>query len=218
MASKSVTRFGSLRSIFPTDILHADIARLIVLSEDLKIELRGVQTVSIPPLDMTNEAAYRERYFLRRSIGTLVELGEAFHLVNSRVGIDGVLNSFTKEATEHWSRTVEFFDQHRGFFRKVRNDMGGHFGTQAAKYAVETFKERTIGKLELKTDYKTGTRIFIPHFVGEITARAFVRSLEGDTVEDCYRDLMQRTVDAYRLAARSVTHLINFYIWDRFGR
>ncbi len=217
-SQRSITRFGSLRSVFPLDSLHAHLVRLIVLSEDLKIELRGIQTESIEPLDLTGEGSIRQRYFLRRCVGTLLEFAEAFRLIDKCDGIEVVKSSFGDEASEVWDKTIDFFKSHEQLLRLVRNDLGGHFGTNAASYSLSTVNPGTVDKIELVYDHLTDTAMFHPHFVGEIIARAFVRHLDGETVEDRYRNLMKTTVEACGLAAMSVVALISGYVWDRFGR
>src|ERR1039458_1911084 len=92
----SQIRSASLREIFGAGNkrqLHAKLARLCVLYEDLRVELFGIAEPSIPALDVLDLerdnrfsperiGRYRRYYFVRRLIGTLVEFAEALRLIS----------------------------------------------------------------------------------------------------------------------------------------
>jgi integrase len=63
---KRLLRCGSLRSVFPNEPVHVQIARLVILYEDLKIEHQGIVD-RIAGLGETNDGWYAQRYFLRRA-------------------------------------------------------------------------------------------------------------------------------------------------------
>ena len=88
MGNKRV-RVAPLGKVFAADEkrqFHAKIARLCVLYEDLRVELSGVQTLSIPDLDVLDSehenrfsltrqiGSYRRYYFVRRLIGPFANL------------------------------------------------------------------------------------------------------------------------------------------------
>src|ERR1700756_4122568 len=78
-------RSGNLSNIFSVHIrkqLHQDIARLCVLFEDLRIEIAGIATKELGPLDDAGEKG-RSLYFLRRSIGTLHEFANALDKIDN---------------------------------------------------------------------------------------------------------------------------------------
>ncbi|MDA2933470.1 hypothetical protein MYX82_03915 [Acidobacteria bacterium AH-259-D05] len=188
----------------------------MVLYEDLRIEIGGFQASSIEPLDFIDVGNYRRRYFLRRSIGTIYEFSQALHSLNKLGEFQEIKARFSKAATDNWNEMIQFFKKNEHIFRNVRNDLGGHFGEEAADYSVSSFLPGTTGNIELCRDYSSNAVMFKVNFVGEITARAFLRHLKGRSTDERIRNLMKKTRDAYRLAARSVTNLIDFYLWDRF--
>ena len=218
-STRSETRVGTLSSVFPPDLTHVQIVRLIVLREDLKIEVRGIQTDCIAPLDLLKEIKYRQRDFLRRSMGTLVEYAEAIRILSDECDdFRSIKINFNDDARKKWDEAVRFFAENEDFYKRVRNDLGGHFGTKAATYALRTFTVGVIGKIETWRDYSTNTEILHPHFIGEITARAFMRHLDGKTLEEKLHHLMRHVVDGLSLAAYATDAILYFYVWDRFGR
>jgi len=79
---KTRIRMRELSRVFgskPGEMAHAYMARLAVLYEDLRIETSAIYLQSAE-LDITDEK-YRRNYFLRRSIGTLVEFAETIRLL-----------------------------------------------------------------------------------------------------------------------------------------
>src|SRR5260370_21912695 len=116
-------------------LLQAHIARLCVLFEDLRIETYGIIEESLPSLDFTDEA-YRRNYFLRRSIATVFELAEELRLLDQLDDFKKIKSSFDKVSLRHWDKAVKFFGRYESYFRRIRNDIGGHFGLNAARYSL----------------------------------------------------------------------------------
>lgn len=222
MATRSIIRVAPLSRVFPSGatpeeaVFHANIARLVVLYEDLRIELASFQVDSIPQADWINKGDYRKRYFLRRSVGSVHEFSDAFGQLARNPRFKAVTRTFDAAAQTTWDEATAFFKKNAKLFRDVRNDLGGHFGTQAAKFAIESFKPGTIGTLEIVRNYSHEGVMYRPQFVGEVTARAFLRHLPGRDVEDKLHGLLGRIREAERLATRAVSNLIHFYLWNRF--
>jgi hypothetical protein len=80
----------------------------------------------------------------------------------------------------------------------------------------KTLRHGTIGKIEYE-DNLLDRRAFHCHFVGELTARAFVKHADKDP-EAQFRKLMDVVMEAHRVVLQCVPRLINSYIWPRFGR
>lgn len=192
-------------------ILPAYIARLSVLYEDLRIELMATATKSIPLLDATDER-FRRHYFLRRCIATLIEFAETLRLLDQCAEFRAVKSEFSTQLVEYWDKAVRFFHKHEEFLERIRNDIGGHFGQQAAVYALANLDPSVIGKIE--ADEKN-IRL---HFAGEIAAAATMRHLSGSTNERKFANLLRIIVVAFRHATRSVHCLAVTYLWQRFGR
>jgi hypothetical protein len=146
---KSRIRAKNLQHVFtlPSErLLHAHIARLSVLYEDLRIETYGIIEESLPALDFTDEA-YRRNYFLRRSIATLFEFAEELRLLHRLDNFAEIQSKFDELSLKRWNKAVRFFGRHERYFEKVRNDIGGHFGLNAAIHAISDIPASYAGKL-----------------------------------------------------------------------
>jgi hypothetical protein len=223
LTERSLIRVANLDKVFPSDspsraVTHANIVRIIVLYEDLRIELASFNVADINlHADWINNGEYRKRYFLRRSIGTVSELSDAFSQLNRDDSFAEVLKTFDDISAVTWKSAVDFFDSNYRLFKDVRNDLGGHFGTAAARYAIESLTPNTVGSLEIVKDHRLSGVMYRPQFVGEITARAFLRHLSGNDTQEKLRNLLQKVNDAQNLATRAISKLLKFYIWPRFG-
>ena len=122
------------------------------------------------------DVRYRRSYFLRKSIGTLSEFAEAigqlekcpeFALIRSNFPSD------TPEIERYWRRGSAFFRRNERELKLVRNDTGGHFGLEAARYAVQNLHEEAVNGIELP-----GQHIFL-NFSGELVATAMLRQVSG---------------------------------------
>jgi len=194
------------------EMAHAHMARLAVLYEDLRIELTATATVSIPVLDITDER-YRRNYSLRRCIATLVEFADTIRLLDKCPEFQAVKPRFGAEAGKYWDRGLRFFQRHEQLLKRVRNDIGGHFGQEAAVFAVANFRPDAVGKIELRDE-----RTIHLNFAGEVVATAFFRHLLGSTPEQKFSRLLRTVKVGFRHATRC-THCVAFgYLWERFGR
>ena len=154
----STTRWKKLTSIFPsrTGATDAWIARLCVLMEDLRIEWHCVSDDSIST-DTEVDPHVRRVYFLRRVVATLVEFAEALRLLENDPDFEcQVKSTFSERARSQWSDGIAFFKTEEKFLKDVRNDVGGHFGAAAAKYAVQNLSQNDDGKIEIVATIKGG--------------------------------------------------------------
>lgn len=206
--------------------MDAQIARLFVLYEDLRIELTGITQHSIPVLDILDPfderepisvGQYRLHYFLRRSIGTIYEFAEGLRLLNREREFLDVKNVFEDVHSDIWGKAVVFFDQNENVIQNIRNDIGGHFGQKAAMYAVANLKPETIGQVERfdRGDRRTDIRF---HLAGELAAVALCRHLPSGDVK-LFGDLLDKVVmPSYDHATKCVQVLEAAYLWPRLGK
>jgi hypothetical protein len=223
-------RIGRLRHVFRSDqgeIVDAQIARLCVLYEDLRIEMMGIAK-TIPELDILDSAGdhpdrpervgtYRYFYFMRRSIATISEFASALRLLDENPSFGIVSSAFEDYSKETWASAITFFDKKRELLiRGIRNDIGGHFGQQAAMESLRRLAENTMGKMELFTiGDDTDIRL---HFAGEIAVTALLRHLEDGDIHNFQIILKDTVVEGYRHATRCVQVLCGVWVWRRFGR
>jgi len=207
-------RMRELRKVFPADVnsrdLSARIVRLCVLYEDLRIELMAIAQKSIRVLDATDRR-YTKNYFLRRSIATLFEFAEGLRLLNDSKEFSGVIASFPQDIRERWDAAVGFFKDNEDFLQKIRNDIGGHFGEEAARFTISNLDTDAVGKIEIK-----GRHIHL-HFAGELAATATSRHLPGRNSQEKFSALLQKCVAGYKQATTCVHSLAVVYLWSKFG-
>jgi hypothetical protein len=223
---------ASLRRIFNSDRkrpLDAFIGRLCVLYEDMRIEVRSIAAHSMPRLDVLDSreqhggdlmrvGRYRRYYFLRRSIGTVWEFAEALRLLNGCVDFKVIEGDFDLELKADWDTAIAFFRANEGLVKRIRNDLGGHFGCDASFFAIESLARDTVGKLEVMTDASGQPREPRLHFAGEIAASALGRHLCGKDLHAAIKHLIADVlVRAYKHAATCVQILVAVYLWPKFG-
>jgi hypothetical protein len=209
------------------EIIDAQIARLCVLYEDLRIEMMGIAK-DIPQLDILDSArdhpdnpamvgSYRYFYFMRRSIATVSEFASALRQLNDNPEFGLVSSSFEDYCQETWANAITFFDKKREFLiRNIRNDIGGHFGQKAAMESLKYLGENATGKMELFT---VGDDVDVRlHFAGEIAITALLRHLEDGDINNFKEILNDTIVEGYRHATRCVQALCGIWVWQRFGR
>jgi hypothetical protein len=214
---RSAFRTRELRRVLPpspTSLLHENIARLAVLYEDLRIELTAASAHSIRKLDRM-DPRYRRNYFLRKCIGTTVEFAEAIRLLDRSRDFKIVKSNFSPQILKYWTEAVKFFRKNEPLLKAVRNDIGGHFGTNAAKYALSALDSDTMGKIEI---IGIGGPVHL-HFAGEIAVVASLRHLKkGRTPSQKFTNLLRMLVVSFRHSTRCVHSVAACYLWDRFGR
>jgi hypothetical protein len=210
-------RYGRMSTVMSEHccpVLHQHIARLCVLFEDLRIEIAGMSAGELGAIDQTGKKL-RYIYFLRRSIATLVEFSEALRLLNAWSEFDSIKQSFGPDAQSIWTRSVTYLDRH-DYFKLIRNDIGGHFGSKAARYAIENFLPFASGAMEVNLYGRRGGAKLM--FASEIAATALMRHLKGRTSQAKVQRLFRRVLVAYRHAVWAVDCISVFYLWDRFGK
>ena len=179
---KSRTRVGQMRRVFKTDLgdeISAHVARLVVLYEDLRLETFAIAADQIEQLDLLDDR-YRRLYFLRRSIATLNEFSNALSSLNGAVSFKSFKNQSISGQGKDWNRwdsALSFFERNRHLIKKVRNDIGGHFGPEAARYAVRNFESEATGVIELVAHPSGRGAGWKLRFAGEIAATALLRRL-----------------------------------------
>jgi len=142
-----------------------------------------------------------------------VSLAKPLRLINDDPGLR--LNA--SQVDEHAKTTLEsaitFFDTNESLLKAIRNDIGGHFGHQAALNALDRLRPDAYSAVEL-----VDGRDLRLHFAGEIAASALLRHLPNDDIKE-YKALLEDVIKpAYTHACRCVQVLVFKYLWERFGK
>lgn len=204
--------------------LNANLARLCVLYEDLRVEILGIAELSIPALDiLDSEGAnryrperigrYRLYYFVRRSIGTLREFAEALRLIKDDPDFQLEATQTDVDVKGTLTSAIAFFDTNEDLLKAIRNNIGGHFGQTAALNALDHLNSEAYSSVEL-----VDGRDLRLNFAGEIAASALLPHLTNNDVRE-YETLLRECIKpAFKYATRSVQILVLKYVWERFGK
>jgi len=213
--------------------------RVCVLFEDLRVEIRGARERSLPALDIldperenwlspSGTGQYRRFYFIRRSLATLRDFAEALRLIIQDMNNDpGLRPTFAglPDQADLWDAATRFFDTNEALLQAIRNDIGGHFGLDAALSALSMLQPGTCGSFTLAQDvverreHQTlhADQQWRLHFAAEIAGTALLKHLpDGDITKygAFFRDLL---APGYQHAINCVDILVREYLWDRFG-
>ncbi len=220
----TISRSIRLRKYFnPNQGLNysANLARLYVLYEDLRLEITGLTGAdpkyALPkaqqnPFDRMASNA-RVVYFLRKSIGTIREFSECIRFLDSANEFKQIRKLFSAEDQTLWEDSVRYFAHSKTFWQSVRNDLGGHFSQDACRYVVQNLNDSDQGRIELQRN-ESGEIGFSLPFAWEICSRAFLRHSEEEEVKVKISDLIEKTIEAYNHVIPPVLIIIGPHIWN----
>ena len=204
---------------------NAGMVRLCVLYEDLRLELLGATAQGISQLDILDtEENYRDMperigrwrrfYFVRRSVGTIREFAEALQILNDDIDFQLYSKLFDEKTKTTWNSAIDFFAENKKNLDAIRNDIGGHFGHQAALNALDQLAPDGFSSIEVKD-----SKDIRFHFVGEIVACALKKRLSKNDVNLEYDAFLRDClVPAYKHASGCVQILALEHLWSRFGK
>ena len=147
------TREYDLKEVFHIDSptrLDAQIARVSVLFEDLRIEIKEIEMLGTTEAK-SDPAGHRANYFFRRSLATLNEFGDALTALDRNDDFKAVKDRFDKDARGTWSGALDHLGTLVGkkgkkqIITAIRDDIGGHFGEEAAFKSFQYAQQRGAG-------------------------------------------------------------------------
>src|ERR1700682_3688738 len=212
------SRFAQFRRLFRvaarSSRFERQLARLIVLYEDLRIE---VLAAALDPGLLPNLEAfgpnYLQLYFMLGAIGTAHEFRHALETINGFAEVADI-QSRAPEYTPLWHKAIVFFRTNREKLRTIRNDVGGHFGEQAVHNAFGIIPDDYIISIEMQADLGERTRLLFP-FSAELVAVALLKHLPGNSPEEKSKALLDLLQDCVEHAVEAVHFLAGSYLWDR---
>jgi hypothetical protein len=151
---RTKVRAVNLKQLFPTHKrkLNAHVIRLTVLYEILRLELDGASDTEDLKFLETVGSDFRKLYFMCRAIGTAWEFAEEFLLLNEFAAFDEIKEKFSSAHQQEWDDCVAFFKAGIKSLKRIRNDIGGHFGYQAAYYAAGNLDNAGKGLFQFHVD------------------------------------------------------------------
>lgn len=215
------TRFGRFTSIFPASNsgdFNARFARLAVLYEDLSLEIHGINaTAGLLATLERNSDAYRRNYFLRRAIGTLYEFAEAVRALDRTPDFASFGLSFNPEQSRAWIDAKNFFDSNFSMIKKIRNDVGGHFGEAASRYAVAQTDPDIAVSLTVESDVDRSRRLTVG-FAGHLAATALFKHAPGGESEDKARFVIELLLKGVKHSMDVVFGVFGPSVWHKLGK
>jgi len=213
--------FSKLSFVFPfvdhgeDDAEVAQLMRLAVLFEDLRIETSGLKMLRSDPFLADCSSEVRMMYFLRRSLATLYEFKDAFYAVARTKAFRSLALSSSERRT--WEEAVEFFQNHSTFINGVRNDIGGHYGKEGALRTLKKLALDEVGGIQVGwlPDGEAGIKLM---FAAPLTATCLLDRSDGGSTLERVTWIIGFITDAYSHAIRATEIVSVLYYWPRFQR
>ena len=144
------TKQGLLAQVFPGTsqrMMHAWIAQVCVLFEDLNLEVNGFYNKTLPE-EAHARLEYSQLYFLRRAIGTLREFQTGITTLDRDADFQVVKKRFKSESSREWDDAVRYFEGNKlkQWLSSIRNDVGGHFGGIGVCTSLPTTPHLVVGR------------------------------------------------------------------------
>lgn len=192
--------------------MHALMAQLVVLYEDLRIELKAAEDAS----SGTDEDNYRRTYFIRRTTGTLVEIEGALHRLNMSKEFKVLKKTWSAEHLKEWDRAIKAFASWHDQLNDLRNAFGGHFSYAAARYAIENVQQDTVGFMRVELKDNSAKTTFL--FAADIVATALAKDkAPGQKYAEYIRYVFEHLVDRFKHATHAIHLIQRYYLIFRFG-
>ena len=188
-----------------------------VLVEDLRLETNGLYAKTVPGLENLG-VRYRRMYFLRRAIATLHEFTSAVQQIELLGEFMPVRKLFDSQQQRLWNRSIRYFRRHSKALGDARNNIGGHFGWEAAEKGIERLSDAEVGSLEIQ-HYQNGRSGAIFSFAEGLIASAILKSSPRRKSGDYQaRRLFRIAVTGFHHCVAVVYCITAVYLWDRFGK
>jgi hypothetical protein len=126
-------------------------------------------------------------------------------------------HAFDVDQVTAWHEARKFFDENEELIQKIRNDVGGHFGEVASRYAVTNVDRDYASSLTLEYDFKRDMRVSVG-FAGELAATALLRHAPGDLAEERARFVFALLAEALRHAMGVVYATFGPSVWHKLGK
>ena len=177
------------------------VARLCVLYQDLLIEVSGaIAKKALPDLDY-GRIADRQMYFLRKGLVTVWEIKQGCDVLNQNPAFKLVLRRMDPSNAKLWTEAIRYFQARGKELKEWRNNVAGHFGDAAARFAIDNMPPELTGEL------------FVAQTEGGVTCRlAFayqIMAIAMAKMRDPKKDFEQHFREAFQMMLASYDHSIN---------
>jgi len=213
--------FGSREKALPKSAtsdeeMKAQLVRLIVLFEDMRIETHGSGEKEVAKLD-ENGCGYRQIYFLRRGFATIQEIAGAIRVLQVNAAFKNeIARHFTPEDREKWHTAVQFFRAEAKFIKRQRNLYGGHFHDEAALFVVRNLSVEHVDKLEVYF-LSSGKIKVVFRFALEFVGVGITAGKGAQNYQEFIPESLEKLTKAHGHAAEVVLIISKHYIMPWFG-
>jgi hypothetical protein len=226
MKEPEVTTYErNLREVFwqddPDFVSRA--ARVCVLYEDLRIEHHGARFLEpIEELDDIGKA-FRQFYFIRRSLVTLIEFSGALNRLNAIKPWREHVEKEDDEIKTRWQAAIKYFNDNHRKWETLRGDIGGHYPERAADFSVRHLQSDSTGKLIVRKFREREEAGVLLEFATEFVAVAMRRTLakEDPTIEEIrsfMRGLFEVITEGWQHAVSAVNVVVAQFLLPRFAK
>jgi hypothetical protein len=202
-------------------VLMSRAIRLCVLFEDLRVEYQGaIHRDDIRVLDEAGKN-FRQFYFIRRSLVTMIEFSGALSRLNTVKGWQEELEQMDPGSRRIWNDAVTYFNEHHKRWEAIRGDIGGHFKEAAAEFSLNKLRHSSTGKLIIRSfpDEEKATPIL--EFTTEFVGIALRKTMAVDNpTEEQHRAFINETFTlltaGWRHAVGAVFILVGEFLFQRY--
>jgi hypothetical protein len=199
-----------LRRWFPPgDPVAAGVATLCILREDFVLELQGIMSDDLAPLD-GNESSYRRTYFWRNSLRTLEEIRKTFNALNGVPEFRAAIAREPEIGTVFANAQRSLSRASTKFLRELRNELGGHIDPARIQQGLNSLEVQQEGFAQLgttreKTHYK---------FAQDILWTAILKNLDGCSCQSAAEKMLSDTASLTNVLT-AVDDVIAWYVRGR---
>lgn len=198
--------------------------RLFVLYEDLRIEYLGsVIPVPIEALDDLGKQ-YRQNYFIRRSLVSLIEFSGALSRLNAIPEWRQHIEQRNDDVRQRWQAAIRYFNENHGRWERLRGDVGGHFPEATATYSLQHLSRDARGQVHLRQFHGRQQGGILFPFANEFVAIGLRKTMplpdgREPTEEEFrafFRELFDAITDGWEHAVFAVNIVAREYLTPRF--
>jgi len=218
---RTITRFAELQRVFrsgQSDLLNT-IARLAILYEDLRLEMREFQKSHTAVIELGEEdTENRVPYFLRRALETLVEFGRGLNALRGMAEFKSATPSLAPLDAKYIIDADKFIQHNWARIKELRNEFAGHIQADAVEFAVKHLTNE-VGKVTWNPDPSGWTVGIECDFAGVLLAGVISSKLQSGTdVMSELRKALEIVAQGFNHAQAAMLALVHAFLWDSFGK
>jgi hypothetical protein len=161
--------------------MQTHLARICVLYMDLLLEVSAAMDANrLTVLDDYADGNSRRMYFVRMALGTVWEIKQSCDVLNKNRAFNGAKLRMHERNRRLWDAAIGFFQANQDRLKVWRNEIGGKFGDDAAKFAIDHVDPSLTDRLiVVSTDDNKNTALM--PFAYQLVAVGMSKSRSPDT-------------------------------------